>query len=103
MTINTGINLSNLAAAPATGRSFAKTDESSNNWFEAFANAWGQALDKQAAVIEQQSGGISDGGDNPSEITKLTAESMKMSFLSESSHSSIESVSKSLETMARKS
>ena len=32
----------------------------------------------------------------------LTAEAMKMSFLSNSSHSSIDSVSKALETMARK-
>jgi hypothetical protein len=32
----------------------------------------------------------------------LTAEAMKMSFLSNSSHSSIDSVSKALDTMARK-
>ncbi|MDF0490007.1 hypothetical protein PX554_17875 [Sphingomonas sp. H39-1-10] len=101
-TINTGLTLSNLAAAPASGR-LSSQNSSSDNWFEAFANAWGQALDKQASVIEQQSGAISEGGDQPSDITKLTAESMKMSFLSESSHSSIDSVSKSLETMARKS
>ena len=60
--------------------------------------------DRQASAIEQRSDLISnEGGDTPSQITQLTAESMKMSFLSESSHSSIESVSKSLETMARKS
>jgi hypothetical protein len=74
-----------------------------NNWFEAFANAWGDALDNQAAKIEAQSDVISvQGQDTPSEVTKLTTESMRMSFMSNSSHTSLDSVSKALETMARK-
>jgi hypothetical protein len=43
-----------------------------------------------------------NGSDNPSQITKLTAESMRMSFMANSSSSSIDSVGKALETMARK-
>ena len=74
-----------------------------SNWFEAFATAWGSALDGQAAKIEAQSDVIGVGGqDNPSEITKLTAESMRMGFMANSSHTSLDSVSKALETMARK-
>lgn len=74
-----------------------------SNWFEAFATAWGSALDGQAAKIEAQSDLIGPGGqDNPSEITKLTAESMRMGFMANSSHTSLDSVSKALETMARK-
>jgi hypothetical protein len=100
--INTA-DLSALAATPLTGERMVQ-DETPRNWFEAFAAAWGKALDNQAAAIEQRSDGISnEGGDNPSQITQLTAESMKMSFLSQSSHTSIDSVSKALETMARKS
>lgn len=80
-----------------------RQDDSPANWFEAFASAWGKALDTQAAAIEQRSDIVANsGGDNPSQITQLTAESMKMSFLANSSHSSIDSVSKALETMARK-
>lgn len=76
----------------------------SRNWFEAFAASWGNALDKQAAKIEAQANVISseDGTDTPSEITKLTAESMRLSFMANSSHTSLDSVSKALETMARK-
>ena len=76
----------------------------SSNWFEAFAAAWGEALDTQATKIETQSNLISgeDGMDKPSEITKLTAESMRLSFMANSSHTSLDSVSKALETMARK-
>ncbi|HEX8388965.1 MAG TPA: hypothetical protein VF636_08110 [Sphingomonas sp.] len=74
-----------------------------SNWFEAFASAWGDALDTQANKIEVQAGRISvDGQDKPSEITKLTAESMRMGFMANSSHTSLDSVSKALETMARK-
>ena len=89
--------LNNLAATPAAGQR-----ARSSNWFEAFANAWGSALDKQAAVIEQQADTLKNGGDSPSQITMLTAESMRLSFMSQSSHTSLDSISKSLETMARK-
>jgi hypothetical protein len=69
---------------------------------QAFADAWGKALDTQADVITTKSDVVSQGGDKPSDITQLTAESMRMSFMANSSHSSIDSVSKALETMARK-
>lgn len=89
--------LTTLAAAPATGSNYRKS-----NWFEAFAAAWGNALDNQANIIEARSDSLSQGNDAPSQITMLTAEAMKMSFLSQSSHTSLDSVSKALETMARK-
>lgn len=92
--------LSTLAATPSLG----SYGQKSNNWFEAFANAWGAALDKQANVIVQRSEELGTGGaDKPSDITQLTAESMRMSFMANSSHTSLDSVSKALETMARKS
>ncbi|MET1755797.1 hypothetical protein ABVV53_10055 [Novosphingobium sp. RD2P27] len=91
-----------LAAAPLTGQSIAQNRNAADSWFEAFAQAWGNALDKQASTIQQRSGALNEGGDNPSAITELTAESLKMSFLSNSSHSSLDSVGKALETMARK-
>lgn len=89
--------LGSLAATPATG-----TNSRKSNWFEAFASAWGSALDNQANRISARSDMLKDGGDTPSQITMLTAESMRMSFMSQSSHSSLDSVSKALETMARK-
>lgn len=95
-------DMATLASTPLTG-SRMRQDDTSGNWFEAFASAWGKALDQQASRIEEKSDMIAnEGGDNPSQITMLTAEAMKMSFLSNSSHSSIDSVSKALETMARK-
>ena len=89
-----------LASTPATGSSSGST--SGGSWFEAMANAWGQALDKQAGEIEAKSATLSEGGDNPSAVTELTAMSLKMSFLSSSSHTAISSVGSALETMARK-
>jgi hypothetical protein len=89
--------LSLVAATPMT-----QDKKSSGTWFEAMANAWGQALDKQASVIEQQSDAVSGGNDTPAAITELTAQSMKMGFLSNSSHSAISAVGTALETMARK-
>lgn len=89
-----------MAATPLT--SSRGKGSGSGEWFEALAQAWGQTLDKQATQISTMSDSIGAGGDNPSEITKLTAESMKMSYLSQSSSSSLDSVGKALETMARK-
>ena len=91
-------SLGNLAAIPATG-----TNRRGSNWFEAFAGAWGRALDQQADVIVQRSEALgNEGADRPSDITLLTAESMRMSFMAQSSHTSLDSISKALETMARK-
>jgi hypothetical protein len=93
-----GAGLNFLAATPSAG-----ANSRSRNWFEAFANSWGSALDKQADVIVQRSEALGvDGADRPSDITQLTAESMRMSFMAQSSHTSLDSVSKALETMARK-
>ncbi len=93
-------SLRTLAAFGAMGTT--ETRGSKSNWFEAFGAAWGKALDSQADVITTQSEAVSQGGDRPSDITRLTTESMRMSFMANSSHSSIDSVSKALETMARK-
>lgn len=84
------------------------TQQGSNNgkggtWFEAMARAWGEALDNQANIIQQESDQLNNQGtDMPSAITELTAQSQKMGFLSNSSHSAISSVGEALSTMARK-
>ncbi|GAA0480660.1 hypothetical protein GCM10009096_23420 [Parasphingorhabdus litoris] len=91
------VNLNQLAATPNSGQR-----ARSSNWFEAFANAWGNALDNQANEIEMRANTLSQGEDSPSQITLLTAESMRLSFMSQSSHTSLDSISKALETMARK-
>lgn len=78
-----------------------KSDSSS--WFEAMAEAWGQALDQQAARIETLGTEVASAGDDtPSTITQLTAESLRMGFLANSSHTSLTSISGGLEAVARK-
>lgn len=91
--------LNALATAPASTTGGGKTGGS---WFEAMADAWGQALDKQAGDIETKSAAVSAGGDKPADITELTAMSLKMSFLASSSHTAVSTVGSALETMARK-
>ena len=95
------INSASLGTLISLGN-MGTTDARKGNWFEAFGEAWGKALDNQADAITAQSDVVSQGGDKPSDITQLTTESMRMSFMANSSHSSIDSVSKALETMARK-
>ncbi len=95
----------NVNSIGAASGGFAPTGGSrgkSGNWFEAFADAWGNALDRQADVIVEMSDKLAAGGDKPSDITMLSAESMRMSFMANSSHTSLDSISKALETMARK-
>jgi len=73
-----------------------------SSWFEAMADAWGTALNTQATTIVEQSEKVAEGFDTPAEITALTAESLRMSFISNSSHTSLTSVGTALETLARK-
>jgi hypothetical protein len=94
--------LSLIAATPMTQDRKTSTNGQGTPWFEAMAKAWGDALDSQASVIQQKSDAVTGGNDTPGAITELTAESLKMSFLSNSSHTSISTVGQALETMARK-
>jgi len=93
-----------VAAAPlSSSKGGGASGSSAGSFFEAMARAWGQALDNQAGLIQQKSEAINAAGnDNPSAITELTTESLRMSFLSNSSSTSISSVGQALETMARK-
>lgn len=90
--------LSLVAATPMTSDKKSGT----GTWFEAMAKAWGDTLDAQADRIQAQSDVINGGNDTPSAVTELTTLSLKMSFLSNSSHTSISSIGQALETMARK-
>jgi tellurite resistance protein len=74
----------------------------SSSWYEKMADAWGDALNTQATRIVEQADKVAEGFDTPSEITQLTAESLRMNFISNSSHTSLTSVGSALETLARK-
>ena len=91
--------LSLVAAAPSTGTS---RSGKSGNWFEAMAEAWGRTLDAKADQLQATSERISSGDDRPATITELSAQSLQMSFMANSSHTSLSSVGTALETMARK-
>lgn len=87
--------------------SFAGTTVSPNptamgGWFEAMAKAWGNTLDDQAGNVGRLSQQLGAGLDTPSQLTMLSAESMRMRFLSESASTSMKSVAQALEALARK-
>ncbi len=76
---------------------------SDSNFFTAMANAWGKTLDRQAGKLQNLATEIGDNGqDKPGMVTQLSAESLRMSFLSQSAHTSLGSLGSALETMARK-
>ena len=96
-TINTTI----AGGSAAAGRS--ASDEQSKSWFEAMAKAWGNALDHQASKVTELSAQVSENGsDQPSVMTQLTAESLKMQFLSTNAATSNNAVGQALETLGRK-
>lgn len=108
MTDTTGLtnslNVMALGATPqsTSGKGGRSTGGGANSWFEAVAQAWGSTLDNQAQRIEAMSDQIGGGQEEPSQIAQLSAESMRMSFMSNSENTSMSSLGQSLETMARK-
>lgn len=74
----------------------------SDSWYAAMSRAWGQTLDAQATRITNLSDVIGNGGDQPSNVVALTAESLKMQFLSNNASTSQNSVGQALETLGRK-
>lgn len=94
--------ISQLAAAPAAAEQ-KKNKEKSETWFQAFANAWGRSMDQKADAMIETANGISDGAaDRPSDIAKLTAQSLQFSYLSQAQNTSVSSVGEALKTSARK-
>lgn len=91
--------LSVMATAPVAG----KQSAGSGTWYQAMAEAWGQTLDAQAGKLEALGTEIASGGDKPSALTQMSAESLKMGFLSQSSHTALSSTGEALKTMAQKS
>ncbi|MGJ7904806.1 hypothetical protein [Lysobacter sp. 1R34A] len=75
---------------------------SGGSWYEALSRAWGQTLDAQASRITELSGSIGGGGDQPSNMVALTAESLRMQFVSNSAATSQNSVGEALNALARK-
>ncbi len=73
-----------------------------NSFFEALALAWGQALDAEAQKITNLSNQIGSGSDDPSQLTLLTAESQRLSFMTNSESTSLNAVGDGLATTARK-
>ncbi len=91
------------AALSANSGSASSQPSDLGSWYEAMAKAWGSALDNQAnrvTTLSEQIG--SDGQDNPSTITMLTAESLRMQFLSNNASTATSSVGQALEALARK-
>jgi hypothetical protein len=75
---------------------------SSSSWYEAMSRAWGQTLDSQAAKITSLSDTIAAGGDQPSNMVQLTAESLRMQFISNNAATSQNSVGQALETLGKR-
>ena len=83
--------------------SAAPSAQDTKSWYEAMAKAWGQALNQQAQVITQLSDQVSNAGqDQPSQVTQLTAESMRFSFLATNASTATTSVGEALQTLGRK-
>ncbi len=74
----------------------------SGSWYEALSRAWGQTLDAQANRITELSGSIGGGGDQPSNMVQLTAQSLRMQFISNSAATSQNSVAEGLNALSRK-
>lgn len=90
--------LSVMATTPSVG----KKSGGSGTWYQSMAEAWGATLDQQAGKLEALGDEISSGGDKPSTLTQMSAESLKMSFLANSSHTALTSTGEALKTMAQK-
>jgi hypothetical protein len=93
----------NALASLATVAQPGSARSSGGSWFEAMAQAWGDTLDRQALQIENLSARISAGDDRPATITELSAQSLRMGFLSTSSHTGLSTVGEALRTLAQKS
>src|SRR5882724_6869938 len=94
---------SQLSRNISLSSAYSPSTNDTKSWYEAMAKAWGQALNQQAQVITQLSDQVSNAGqDQPSQVTQLTAESMRFSFLATNASTATTSVGEALQTLGRK-
>ncbi|KGO97604.1 hypothetical protein [Novilysobacter defluvii] len=98
---NAGLTTFIASANAGTTRKPASSG-ASTSWYEAMAKAWGQTLDGQAARVTQLSDTIAQGGDQPSNMVQLTAESLRMQFISNNAATSQNAVGHALETLGKR-
>jgi hypothetical protein len=91
-----------LSQASALSGSGAPSQATTQSWYQAMAQAWGQAMNNQAQVITNLSDQINSGQDTPAQITQLTAESLRFSYLATNASTSTSSVGDGLESLGRK-
>ena len=92
-----------LSISSAASGLTSPSESDRKSWYEAMAQAWGQALNNQAQVITQLSNEVGSGGnDQPAQITQLTAESMRFSFMATNASTATTSVGDGLESLGRK-
>jgi hypothetical protein len=83
--------------------SLPQTRTTSGTFFAALAEAWKNALDKQALVIQEKSAELNqEGNDTPGAITQLSAEAGRFTFMASSSHTSLSSAVEGLKAVAQK-
>ncbi len=94
---------SQLSRNLAMSTAFSPSANDTKSWYEAMAKAWGQALNQQAQVLTELSDQVSNAGqDQPSQVTQLTAESMRFSFLATNASTATTSVGEALQALGRK-
>lgn len=93
----------NPASVMAVNSGNSSKNGKTGTWYQAMAEAWGETLDRQATKLESLGNQISSGGDKPSTLTLMSAESLKMGFLANSSHTALASTGEALKTLAQKS
>ena len=91
-----------LSQASALSGAGAPSQATTQSWYEAMAQAWGTAMNNQAQVITNLSDQINSGQDTPAQITQLTAESLRFSYLATNASTSTSSVGDGLESLGRK-
>jgi hypothetical protein len=100
--LNTYITDVNAIGVSGSNRRGGATAGNANSWYEAMARAWGTTLDSQAARITQLSDQVSGGQDQPSVMIQLTAESLRMQFMSNNAATSQNAVGQALETLGKR-
>ena len=95
-------NVNPLAMMALTPMTAAQRQGKPASWYEVMAEAWGKTLDAKAHEIESAANEMAGGNDSPAHITQMTALAQQMGFMSNSAHTSLQSVGTALETMARK-
>jgi len=99
---STNVSSGHTAAAVEQSKNGKPAKSEMPTWYSSLANAWGNALDRQAEKTVSLAQQLSNGNNGPGQALQVSAATQQLTFLCTAASNVSNSIGQALETLGRK-